>query len=31
MKIGFVGAGVGTLHAALLLTKRYPEIDITIY
>lgn len=31
MKIGFVGAGVGTLHAALLLTKRYPEVEITIF
>ncbi|MBR3321418.1 MAG: NAD(P)-binding protein, partial [Exiguobacterium sp.] len=31
MNIGFVGAGVGTLYAALLLTKRNPSLQITIY
>ncbi|WP_368915350.1 phytoene desaturase family protein [Exiguobacterium acetylicum] len=31
MKIGFVGAGVGTLHAALLLTARHPGVEITIF
>lgn len=31
MNIGFVGAGVGTLYAALLLTKRNPSLQLTIY
>ncbi|MBR3215143.1 MAG: FAD-dependent oxidoreductase, partial [Exiguobacterium sp.] len=31
MNISFVGAGVGTLYAALLLTKRNPSLQITIY
>lgn len=31
MKIGFVGAGIGSLYAALLLTHRDPSIQVTIY
>ncbi|MBR2680917.1 MAG: FAD-dependent oxidoreductase, partial [Exiguobacterium sp.] len=31
MNISFVGAGVGTLYAALLLTKRNPSLQLTIY
>ncbi|MFN4214372.1 MULTISPECIES: phytoene desaturase family protein [unclassified Exiguobacterium] len=31
MKISFVGAGIGSLYAALLLTHKYPALDITIY
>ncbi|MCC5892449.1 phytoene desaturase family protein [Exiguobacterium sp.] len=31
MKIGFVGAGIGSLYAALLLTHKHPSLDITIY
>ncbi|WP_214828046.1 phytoene desaturase family protein [Exiguobacterium algae] len=31
MKISFVGAGIGSLYAALLLTHKYPSIQITIY
>ena len=31
MNISFVGAGVGSLYAALLMTKKYPSAQITIY
>lgn len=31
MNISFVGAGIGSLYAALLLTHKYPSLDVTIY
>ena len=31
MNIGFVGAGIGSLYAALLLTHKYPSLQVTIY
>jgi len=31
MNISFVGAGIGSLYAALLLTHKYPSLQVTIY
>ncbi|WP_396129388.1 NAD(P)-binding protein [Exiguobacterium mexicanum] len=31
MNISFVGAGIGSLYAALLLTHKYPSLHVTIY
>lgn len=30
MNVAFVGAGVGTLYAALLLSRNYPDVHVTI-